>query len=342
MSNYIIRHNKQDCNPDLPQIRGTGEVLKDYSPTGKKRKWEQYKQQNLALHGLYMQTREQDPHIITVGRLWDLEQCGNLLEYGVDANGNKQLRQAYFCRNRFCPICAWRRSLKLFGQVSSITNKILEKDKTVRFLFVTFTQRNVTGEKLSTMLDDINTGFKRVAGKQYRFAPATIFKSNLQGYIRSMEITYNSKTNTYHPHLHCVFAVKGAYFKRGYITAMGWRELWKQALKLDYLPQVNIQAINVSSKAVAELTKYPAKIADVLELDVEKGTQALITLTKVCRKRHFVTFGGVFKRVKQELKLQDVESSKTDLIHTEDAITGFNAVARVIYVYNAKMGVYIC
>ena len=37
------------------------------------------------------------------------------------------------------------------------------------------------------------------------------------GYIRAMEVTYNQEKDTYHPHIHCIFAVKAQYFTHGYI-----------------------------------------------------------------------------------------------------------------------------
>ena len=37
------------------------------------------------------------------------------------------------------------------------------------------------------------------------------------GYMRAIEVTYNQQEDTYHPHIHCIFAVKAQYFTKGYI-----------------------------------------------------------------------------------------------------------------------------
>ena len=35
--------------------------------------------------------------------------------------------------------------------------------------------------------------------------------------MRAIEVTYNQQKDTYHPHIHCIFAVKAQYFTKGYI-----------------------------------------------------------------------------------------------------------------------------
>ena len=328
----------------LPEIVGTGEILEDYSKTGKKRKWAEHKQSNLVLHKLYKKALTKEPRIITKTRLRDLKDCAERLEFAVDENGSKKLKHAFFCRVRLCPVCQWRRSLKLFGQVSKITDYIAKNNDTIRFLFLTFTQRNVTAQELGQCLDDVNTAFKLVTLKGKKFSKVQVLQKNLLGYIKSTEITYNSKENTFHPHLHCVFAVNASYFKGGsYISQQEWREIWQSAMKLDYLPQVNAIAIKKTEqeKAVAELAKYPAKVKDVLDLPEDVAIDILTVLTNVCRKRRFVSFGGLLKDVRKKLRLQDIESKNLDLIGADEEVDNFNAVARVIYKYNAKFGVYI-
>ena len=119
----------------------------------------------------------------------------------------KRLHGANFCRNRLCPMCNWRRSLKMYSQVSQITDKILTTRKS-RFIFVTLTVKNPDAEHLTETLDLMNKGFKYITSKSQTFAPAQKFKESLQGYIKATEITYNSKENTYHPHIHCIFKSK--------------------------------------------------------------------------------------------------------------------------------------
>ena len=80
---------KRDAEPPVQQP--TGEKLVDYSATGKKRKWDLHKQNNLKLVELYKQAIKINPSVISPKRLQDLADCANQLEYLQDAEGNRKL-----------------------------------------------------------------------------------------------------------------------------------------------------------------------------------------------------------------------------------------------------------
>lgn len=334
---------KREQEKEIPIAQPTGEKLADYSTTGKKRKWDLHKQNNLKLVELYKQAIKISPNVISPKRLQDLADCASQLEYLQDAEGNKKLYKTYFCRVRLCPMCQWRRSLKLFSQVSKITDYINNQNNQVRYLFITLTQKNCSGSELVQEINKINKSFSLLVDKTKRVQPATKFKKMLLGYIKSTEVTYNPKTKTYHPHLHCIFAVQGEYFnKANYINKNTWRAIWADLLKIDYLPQVNVQAIKPArqQKAVAELAKYPAKVSSILNLPQAQAVQVIMDLTTLCYKRRFVAFGGIFKKTKALLKLQDIEAENADLVGASN-LKEFNYVARAIYKYNVKFGCYI-
>lgn len=333
----------QDVN--LETTTGTGEILQDFSSTGKERPWKLHKQENLQLVKIYKTAREKNINLITDSRLFDLEHCADTLLFAENAEGKKKLKSANFCRLRLCPMCQWRRSLKMFGQVQTITDKILERDKSTRFLFATFTVKNVDAENLETCINILNNKFLYLVSKNKTFAPAKKLKQNLLGYLKAVEVTYNTKDKTYHPHLHVIFAVKSTFFKnkQNYMTKKEWIELWQKALNVDYKPQTDIRAIKTNTgKAVAEVAKYPVKTAPILSLNDDEAVEVLKTLTLSLNKKRFVSYGGIFKTIKQELKLQDVETDK-DLVNTDiEQQERFNAVTAVLFKYNFKFGCYIC
>jgi len=333
----------QDVN--LKTTTGTGEILKDYSSTGKERPWKLHKQENLQLVKIYKTAREKNINLITDSRLFDLEHCADTLLFAENAEGKKKLKSANFCRLRLCPMCQWRRSLKMFGQVQTITDKILERDKSTRFLFATFTVKNVDAENLETCINILNNKFLYLVSRNKTFAPAKKLKQNLLGYLKAVEVTYNTKDKTYHPHLHVIFAVKSTFFKnkQNYMTKKEWIELWQQALGVDYKPQTDIRAIKSgTAKAVAEVAKYPVKTAPILSLPDDEAVEVLKTLTLSLHKKRFVAYGGIFKTIKQELKLTDVETDK-DLVNVDtEQQERFNAVIAVLFKYNFKFGCYIC
>ena len=333
----------QDVNLEI--TIGTGEVLQDYSSTGKERPWKLHKKENLRLVELYKKARIKDINLISDSRLFDLEHCGDTLTFLQNAEGKKKLKTANFCRVRLCPMCQWRRSLKMFSQVKKITDKILKNDKSTRFIFGTFTIKNTDAENLEACINTLNKKFKYLVDQKKTFAPAKKLKQNLLGYLKAVEVTYNSKDKTYHPHLHVIFAVKSTFFKNSsnYMTKKEWIELWQKALEVDYKPQTDIRAIKSgTAKAVAEVAKYPVKTAPILSLSDDEAIKVLKTLTLSLNKKRFVSYGGIFKTVKQELKLADVETDK-DLVNTDiEQQERFNAVTAVLFKYNFKFGCYIC
>jgi plasmid rolling circle replication initiator protein Rep len=127
------------------------------------------------------------------------------------------------------------------------------------------------------------------------------------------------------------------------MTKKEWIELWQQALGVDYKPQTDIRAIKTNTgKAIAEVAKYPVKTAPILSLPDDEAVEVLKTLTLSLNKKRFVSYGGIFKTVKQELKLADIETDK-DLVNTDiEQQERFNAVTAVLFRYNFKFGCYIC
>lgn len=342
---FIIPQNDVVVKAETSNIiEGTGEILIDVSKTGKERPWSQHKQENLRLAEIFEIAREKEKRLITDSRLFDLKRCGDTLIFGENAEGKRKLHQANFCRHRLCPLCQWRRSLKFFGQVNMITEKILEDDKSIRFIFGTFTVKNVPAAELENCIKLMNDKFRFLVTKTLTFAPAKKLKQNLLGYIRCTELTYNSQEKTYHPHYHVIFAVKALYFKgrENYMNRIEWQQLWQKALGVDYLPQVDIRIVkNGTAKAVAELAKYPTKVKPILDLPADEAVDVLETLVLTLHKKRFISFGGLFKTYKQQLKLKDVETDD-NLIDTENDNEKFNAVAQVLFRYNVRFGCYIC
>lgn len=338
----ILQENEQDCKLEI--IEGTGEVLEDFSGTGRKRPWSERKRESVELLNLFQKARELDDKVISPSRFTALKDCASWLQYAQQADGTRKLANANFCRLRLCPMCGWRKSLKLFSQVSRITDAILAEKK-ARFIFVTLTVENVKGEELRATIKRMNEGFKCLVQDKKGMAASATFRANLMGYMKAIEVTYNAKRNDFHPHIHCIFEVRPSYFdakRGGYLTHEDWREMWRSVMKLDYEPQVDVRAIkNTTAKAVAEVAKYPVKVDGLLKVkDKEKAAQALIQLKHGIHNCRFITFGGDFREYKRRLTLDDIETG--DLVHVETDKQELNAVAMILFKYRANVGAYIC
>ena len=103
----------------------TGEILTDIGRNGKERPWKLHKEEGLRVDNLFVMAKKLDDSVITDNGLKSLKECGDTLVFVRNEKGKKRLHGANFCRNRLCPMCNWRRSLKMYSQVSQITDKIL-------------------------------------------------------------------------------------------------------------------------------------------------------------------------------------------------------------------------
>ena len=113
-----------------------------------------------------------------------------------------------------------------------------------------------------------------------------------KGFVRKLEVTYNEKNNTYHPHLHIIMAVNKSYFSsRDYISKKKLLELWKECKKDNTITQVDIKKIDTTDrKAILEIAKYSAKDSDYL-----KSQEVFDVFYKALKGKRLLTYTGVFK-----------------------------------------------
>lgn len=273
------------------------EILQDKSSTGRERPWKDKKIKNQLLALAYDE--------INKAKSSRLRECANWLEFSVDENGNKKLSNANFCRVRLCPICTWRRGLKIFAHTKAIMDE-MKKDKEYSYVFLTLTVRNCKGENLQSMIDTMFTAWNRLMNRK-------AIKFTVKGWYRGLEITHNVNSlsdsyNTYHPHFHCVFAVNQRYFKSNeYIKQSEWTNLWQQSLQSDYEPIVDVRRVKGdTAKAVSEVAKYAVKDADyIIPDDWDLTIDTVRLLDRVLNKRRLVAYGGKFKELHNRLNLDD-------------------------------------
>jgi plasmid rolling circle replication initiator protein Rep len=227
--------------------------------------------------------------------------CSQLLSFGLtfqeDSSMKLKLRAAKFCRVRHCPVCQWRRSLMWKAKAYKVLPKIVEAYPTYRWLFVTLTQKNVPIVDLKKAMTEMNKGFGRMV-KLKKFPGI--------GWLRSAEVTKGRDGNA-HPHFHCLILVSGSYFGRNYMKKEEWIEMWRNSMRLDYSPIIDVQAIKQGGQPmelVPELLKYVTK-----ESDMVTDRDWFLELTRQMFKMRCIATGGVLKSY-----LKDLESDPEDLI----------------------------
>lgn len=271
-------------------------------------------------------------------------ECGTELEFrkSEDSSDNWRLSNANFCRDRLCPMCSWRRSYKIFAQVSQVMDVIADK---YAFIFLTLTVPNCEPDRLIETLDNIQAGWRRLVSYKR-------FKSAVRGSFKALEITRNSDVGTYHPHLHNILAVDKNYFSGSdYIKRDEWLQMWQKAMQDPTITQVDVRkcrpkeeikdgtdAVKALGAAVAEVAKYSVKSSDYLipgEYDLTD--EIVFTLGAALHSRRLTAFGGVFDEVHKKLMLDDCENG--DLINV-DGSTMRSDVAVMIRKYGWSCGAY--
>lgn len=322
----------------MTENKSQEEILIDKNKNGKDRKWRERK-----LKSIELAERLEKLGYRSFERVY---QCAEVLKFIEQQDGTKKLYQSYFCKNKLCSICNWRRSMKYAYQTELVINEAIKQYPKGRFLFLTLTIKNVSGEDLNKTISEMGVGFNRLM--KYKKVD-----KNILGYLRATEVTYSKDYENYHPHLHVLLMVKPNYFNsRGdnYITQKDWGKLWSKAMKLDYVPMVDIRTVkpkketvskkNSLKKAILETSKYPVKPFD-MEKDkngkriiYDEETKLKITddmMNGLYRKRQ-VGFGKLFKELKAKLKLDDVEDGNLVQVGTEE--DSENAGRDIIAIWN--------
>lgn len=266
--------------------------------------------------------------------------CGTNLTFKLLADGSKKLHSADFCRDRFCPMCKWRRSLKMFYNVSRVMDYIINNNPNIVPIFLTFTVKNCFADELKSTMDNMFSGFHKLTRRK-------VFLSNVLGYFRAFEVTYNQEEDTWHPHFHCIFLVDKNYFRKtnkNYLSTNGWAELWKSCCDLDYVPVTYAKKISNKGKSlhksVAEVAKYSHKDTDFIHEDIEKMDKIFSVLINNLSGRRLCSFGGLMKEVFKFLKLEDAENSE-NLINIDGEFRTDVSEVLVKYKWNFGLGNYI-
>ncbi|MCE2206297.1 protein rep, partial [Streptococcus thermophilus] len=191
----------------MTDFKKQGEILVDKNSLGKERDWRGRKILSLKLADIFKELQYKKTFVERV------ISCGDTLQFIQNQDGNLKLYQAYFCKNKLCPMCNWRRSMKYSYQTSRIVDEAIKQSPKGRFLFLTLTVKNVEGKALNSTISQLTKSFDRL------FKRAKV-QRNLLGYLRSVEVTHNENDNTYHPHIHVLMMVRPSYFqsKKDYIT----------------------------------------------------------------------------------------------------------------------------
>jgi len=231
-----------------------------------------------------------------------IKECNTFLFMVADKTMEKtKLHRSNNCENRFCPICAWKKSRKNALKISVLMQYLREEEKK-DFIFLTLTAPNVKAEELDGEIKHYNQSFQRLMQRKE-------VKNAVRGYVRKLEVTYNKERDDYHPHFHVILTVDRHYFnnKNQYIKRDRWLSLWQQSTQNDLITQVDVRKVKAtdSKKEVSEIAKYSAKDSDYLE-----DEKVFDTFYKSLSGKRLIVYSGLFKDASKLYENKELEKYK--------------------------------
>lgn len=308
--------------PEKTVTYHSGKIMHDTNVYGQERPWKERKIENVR-YAEYLEILEFKKHHI-------VHDCAETIKYQITDDGEMKLYQVWFCKSRLCPLCNWRRANKSAKQLEMVLSAAVKRQPKARFLFLTLTTRNTWGK------EELKQELRKMGRAVYKLMQYKKVSKNLLGYVRSTEITVN-EDGSYHQHMHLLVMVTAHYFASSddYLSQDEWTKLWRKAMKLDYIPIVNVQAVKAnrakgknSLKASAlETAKYQTKSADYMTQDDDRNLIVIDDLEFALKGSRQVSFAGLLKEIRKELQLDDVEHG--DLIHVDSKIEELPDIVKV-------------
>lgn len=142
------------------------------------------------------------------------------------------------CRDRWCIHCARARAAEVSGQVGDWLRNV----RNPRILTLTLQSSK------APLIDQLNGLYKLF--RQWRLRPDV--KSVIVAGIWFMQVTMNSRTKLWHPHLHCL--IVGKYKDKEWYSTT-----WKETTKTSYI--TDIRAVKDQKEAADYVGRYVARPA---------------------------------------------------------------------------------
>ena len=240
-------------------------------------------------------------NLVSVATWENIRDCNTFMMLVSDQTMEKKKQhKGNSCKNRFCPICSWKKARK-DALALSVMMQYLKEEEQKEFVFLTLTAPNVKAAELEDEINHYNHSFQKLMQRKE-------VKTIVKGYVRKLEVTYNEQRDDYHPHFHVLLAVNKSYFTQTtqYINRDRWLELWQQVTKNSLITQVDVRKVsNSKDDKVFEVAKYSAKDSEYLV-----NQEVFNTFYKALKGKRILSYSGLFKEAMTKFKAGDLEKYK--------------------------------
>lgn len=216
--------------------------------------WSDYKRLSSTVAAAYRSTAHPRLH----GWADRITDCAQHLSfsYEPDPDGGyvRELASAQLCRVRTCPVCQWRRSLKLAAEIGTVLQNMCAEGSGRVAILLTLTVRNCPVERLRDTISHMLKAWSKLTRRK-------IF-SAVHAWARSVEVTRGREYVLWdtHPHIHALLVVPTEAAADA-LKSMEWRKQWKELIGCDYLPQCDARQISdpTTGAGPREVLKYAVK-----------------------------------------------------------------------------------
>lgn len=240
--------------------------------------------------------------------------CGEILQFNKCPEcGKTELSSANFCRDRLCPTCAWRLSLRRYAEMCCAMGLVCDKIAPGGAAFLTLTVRNCYPSALKETLQKMTKAWNRMLARRK-------IKKLFSGWARSVEVTYNEETAKFHPHFHIILVLSDYACQLGEgVMRRTLSDAWYDAVQTDYRPVTDYVIIDHCSsgvacddeklhKAILETYKYTVKLGDLMNMPLAVFRTFVSSMVGV----RVASFGGCIKDARRELGYKEDDEREED------------------------------
>jgi hypothetical protein len=220
--------------------------------------------------------------LVSDKRMYRFERCLDRAYFYRNKTDGKVAVFSSACRDRFCPVCAGRRSF----DVSRKVTEWIAGHHDVRFVTLTLRSNDVPLELQVSALYKAFTRLRR--DKRVR--------ESLAAGIWFFQTTFNTSTGRWHPHLHCITV--GSYLSKEILS-----ETWLSASGDSYI--VDIRYVRDPGEVACYVARYAARPYRLIDLPADKRGEALLAFMS---RRLFGTWGKLESRPKVKRPKADLSS----------------------------------
>lgn len=246
-------------------------------------------------------------------RAWRVAHCGERLFYRFCAQcGARHIYSADLCRDRFCPVCSWRLSMRRFSVMVGLLDALRRSHPRSEWGFVTLTVKNCSVSDLSAVLDQMSAAWNKIMRRRGA-------RDRFLGWARSLEMTWNAEAHEVHPHYHVLCLMAPGYQGDDSWLPRSWCETVELVTHIQAQDAERVAPFSSAvlddpdevARAVLETFKYTIKSNDLRSMPLS----AFRDLVGVLRGRRMVAFGGCVREyasLLRDLEEPEEEDARDD------------------------------